>query len=337
MSDFPTKGARPVWIASYPRSGNTFLRILLEKFFRLPSYSVYLVEGAKHRDPSAEALEDAPMLPMNWREHLTDSSQAPLVAIKTHDLPTDSAPAIFIVRDGRAAIDSYYHYHQKFAFEQPSLTEIIAGACQFGSWSEHYWAWRPRTRPNTLLVLYDDLVGSPRLIVDKLAQFLQLKPADTTLPGFQELQTRLPAFFRRGQNADYLKQWSAGHMALFNELHFSAMADLGFQITETKDSAGVVVKELAQSAARLHRLYLEQLTNIGRIQANHSIELQRLMGQIREFSRETDGWVNTLLKKPWIRFGLAIGVIRPPPSQIPHAPFLVDQMAPRRETIKPSA
>src|SRR5438270_5605135 len=111
MSEFPTQCVRPVWIASYPRSGNTFLRIILERVFSLPSYSVYYSEGGKHRDASAEALQDAPRLPADWKSRVTDSVTAPPVMIKTHDLPADSGPAIFIARDGRAAIHSYYHYH----------------------------------------------------------------------------------------------------------------------------------------------------------------------------------------------------------------------------------
>ena len=30
-----------VWLASYPRSGNTFLRLVLHRLFGVPTYSVY--------------------------------------------------------------------------------------------------------------------------------------------------------------------------------------------------------------------------------------------------------------------------------------------------------
>ena len=30
-----------VWLASYPRSGNTFLRIVLHRLYGVPTYSVY--------------------------------------------------------------------------------------------------------------------------------------------------------------------------------------------------------------------------------------------------------------------------------------------------------
>ena len=35
----------PIWLASYPRSGNTFLRIILQSVFDLPSYSAYNLDA----------------------------------------------------------------------------------------------------------------------------------------------------------------------------------------------------------------------------------------------------------------------------------------------------
>jgi hypothetical protein len=101
MADFFEPEGRPVWLASYPRSGNTFLRIILQKVFCLPSYSLYRVEGQDHSDPSAAALEQAPHLPRNWRQLLSNRADGKIIPIKTHDPPEDDAPAIYIIRDGR--------------------------------------------------------------------------------------------------------------------------------------------------------------------------------------------------------------------------------------------
>src|SRR5579862_1358643 len=303
-----TKDARRVWIASYPRSGNTFLRIILESVFRLPTYSIYFVEGEAHTDPSAEALDEAPKLPRDWRETLGRAEVSNPVLIKTHDAPEDEAPAIFIARDGAAAIHSYFHYHRKYAFEQPSLTEVIAGACQFGSWSDHYRAWQPKTRPNTLLLRYDELVCQPELAISQLAQFLSLKPEQTRLPAFEELQKRLPAFFRRGQNTDYLSEWSPAHLALFNALHAPVMEDLGFPLVPSSGSE-IAVKELAASASRLHRMYLDQLGKLGRAVATHREEVARLSREIEDLSGKVQRTFNPLLKTRWVRLGMAFGAL----------------------------
>jgi hypothetical protein len=309
MFEFPKQGIRPVWIASYPRSGNTFLRIILESAFNLPSYSIYYVEGTGHPDPSAEALDKAPRLPQNWRNMLANTDSAIPIFIKTHDHPPDAAPTIFIARDGRAAIHSYFYYHKKFAFEQPSLTDVISGACQFGSWSEHYQAWHPKTRPNTLLLLYDELVNDPDGIIARLSQFLNLTPQNASLPDFQELQRRSPAFFRRGQNTDFLKEWTAGHMALFNQLHAAAMGDLGFGLVPSPGPSDGAIQELAQSAARLHRMYLEQLANVGFSMANHQQDVQRLSTKITELSQLIERILKPMLKTRWVRLGMAFGAL----------------------------
>jgi hypothetical protein len=314
MFEFPIDGARPVWIASYPRSGNTFLRIILQNAFRLPSFSMYYVAGDQHRDPSAEALEEAPLLPKTWRERLTSDAAAPVVPIKTHGPPTDDSLAIFISRDGRAALDSYYHYHKRFAFEQPTLTEIIAGACQFGSWSDHYWSWHPKTRPNTLFLKYEELVGRPEEVISRIAQFLKLAPASTHLPGFDQLQRRSPEFFRRGQNKDYLNQWTGLEMALFNHLHAAAMKDLDFSLVASTEQPGGAVTELANIAARIHGKYLEQLSNAGRSFANHQADVARLSNDIQKLSRQVEQELKPLRKNLWVRLGVVIGAVRRKPK-----------------------
>jgi hypothetical protein len=287
----------------------------------MPSYSAYYVEGAEHRDPSAEALKDAPRLPWNWRERLTDSASAPQIVIKTHDLPSDNAPAIYIARDGRAAIDSYFHYHKKFAFEQPSLTEVIAGACQFGSWSDHYWGWRPKARSNTLLVLYDELVGSPEVVIDKLARFLNRTPKAADLPEFQQLQKQLPAFFRRGRNTDYLKDWAPEQILLFNELHAKAMEDLGLSVSPQTGSAKTLLPELAQTASRLHRLYLQQLSNVVQMQDTQRQQQQAFNRKYEELTSNLDQSMKGLLQKRWVKLGVALGAVQLPtiPDQNPAA------------------
>lgn len=312
MSELSANRFRPVWVASYPRSGNTFLRIILQNIFHLPSYSLYNVEGRNYPDPSAEALEEAPLLPVNWRQLLSHEPKAPLRLIKTHGPPEDDAPAIYIARDGRAAIHSYYHYHKKYAFEQPSLTEVIAGACQFGSWSEHFRAWQPRQRPQTLFLRYDDLVGRPAEVIPDLARFLQTQPVSDHLPTFAELQGRVPAFFRRGQNQDYLAEWTPGQMALFNRLHGDVMRELGFTLTPTDASFEAVAPELAQSAARLHALYMQQLARSGELAATCDQLQQQAQGLAKEKAEllAESARQRETLARPWVRLGMAVGLVQ---------------------------
>src|SRR5436190_1483961 len=263
MPELPTQGISPVWIASYPRSGNTFLRIIFQNIFGLSSYSLYRVEGDSHPDPSADALEQSPYLPTDWRKRISDDPAATTTLIKTHDLPEDARRAIYVIRDGRPVIHSYYHYIQKYAFEKISLTDTIAGACQFGSWSEHYANWQPQTRPNTLFLRYEDLVARPMEIIPQLAEFLKTSPIGDTLPTFEELKQKQPTFFRRGQNTDFATEWTPGQLALFNELHGSVMKELGYPLDQSPVSPAETVRDLARSGSRLYKERLEHLTQLG--------------------------------------------------------------------------
>ena len=309
-------GIRPVWIASYPRSGNTFLRILLQNFFRLPTYSVYNVEGQGFADPSAAALDEAPMLPRNWRVLLSEANQAKKILIKTHDRPEAEGPAIYLIRDGRAAIDSYFHYHKKFAFEKPTLTEVIAGACQFGGWGDHYLGWEPKTRAQTLFLRYEDLVSRPEQLIPVIGEFLNEKPANGHVPSFEELQHQFPVFFRRGCNDDFLREWTPGQMALFNELYGTVMEDLQYPLKEPGEVVTDTATELARSAARWHELYLEKLASLGNTAAicqQVYDENERLKNEFRRLSEEMekkDALLVPLLRSIWVKMGLALGLLR---------------------------
>jgi hypothetical protein len=258
-SELQERGITPIWLASYPRSGNTFLRIVLENVFELPTYSRYFVEGQKFADVSAEALHDAAQLPVNWRKLIGRTPDALPTLIKSHDPPDDDALAIYVVRNAGPAIHSYYHYHQSFAFEQPSLTAMIAGACQFGSWTAHYRAWQPQQRPKTLLIRYEDLVGNTSRVIGKLAAFLERDPLGGELPTFAALHAKSPKFFRHGSKSDYVDVWSTGHLALLNALHGDTMRELGYALPHAPSPGLAELAELAAIAARSHALYLQQL------------------------------------------------------------------------------
>jgi len=298
----------------------------------LPTYSIYRVEGQKYHDPSADALEQAPYLPRDWRGRFSASAWASLTIIKTHNLPEHDGPAVYIVRNGPAAIDSYFHYHKKFSFEQPSLTDVIAGACEFGSWSDHYFGWNPRTRPDTLMLQYEDLVAQPEQVIPRLSDFLGITPSSGDLPLFSELKDKLPAFFRRGQNQDFLTAWTPGQLALFRQLHGRAMEELGYTIPPVEESPVGTAGELAASAARLHRLYLQELHHQGLcLEAREQLALQvkQLETQVAELSKRLSYEIShreaiklqllsRLLENRWVKLGITLGAV-PRPGDAPGA------------------
>ena len=158
------------WLASYPRSGNTFLRILLHRLFGLPTHTIYSTTGEAERFPGptarmyrlvgqTESECDVGALLADSRMHF----------VKTHDLAReDNCPAIVLVRDGRDAVVSYAHFVLKteHGIDRPgkdlfeaTLEEIITSDA-FGGWSANVNAWIDRVGPGRA-IHYEDLIKDP--------------------------------------------------------------------------------------------------------------------------------------------------------------------------------
>ena len=236
-----------VWLASYPRSGNTFVRMLLREYFGLETYSVYndeldigdsqvLSNTVGHR--SYEGGWDA--------FYKTASSSEEITPIKTHDAPTDDAKAIFIVRDPAAVMVSLFYYLQNFGRFEFSMEDVILGATAFGPWSRHLAAWSPSQRPNTLFLKYEEITAAPEVAVDQIATFLGLEKSDGALPAFSELQKAHPKFFRTGSDARNKSELSDGQRALLQFMCGSEMSSLGY------DAGPVVEPGYVVSALNAH-------------------------------------------------------------------------------------
>ena len=202
-----------IWLASYPRSGNTYARVLLNDCFGVKVGSKY------SEDYSRFSAEFSQML---GRFRPNDFG-----IVKTHDHPEDDSPAIFIIRDGRASVLSYFHYSRNFETAR-SIEDVINGDVPFGSWSDHYRAWQPAQRQNTLFLKYEAITSNPDEAVEQLAGFLNRRPSGTFERDFAAMQKAAPLFFRAGSNQANIAELSAEQLALFNARHGEAMAELGY-------------------------------------------------------------------------------------------------------------
>lgn len=171
----PETKTQLVWLASYPRSGNTLLRTIMFQCFGLRSASIYLNDlGGRH------TLED-------WVGHIEHDGgrinfgDQQLWLIKTHAPPNDTAPAIYVIRDGRDATISLSH------FDDVSLREVVEGRHKFRTWAAHVNAWSPATRPNTLLLRYEEMTADLPAVLDRIAGFLGVPAVRRTLPSREEL------------------------------------------------------------------------------------------------------------------------------------------------------
>jgi hypothetical protein len=232
-----------VWLASYPRSGNTMFRMNLWQRHGLKTYSLYKDLDFDHMGASSTVGHSRLPAPV---AELKASKKVYLV--KTHELPEDDLPAVYIVRDGRDASVSLAHYYRAAPYlssqeraerAPPPFDEVLRRTIVDGhegkGWSGHVDAWLERRGP-LHLVRYEDLTASPDTLVDQAMAALGLRAGRSPLrklsrrsgPGFEEINRMWPDFFRRGKSQSWRDEMSSQIHELFWEHHGATMEALGY-------------------------------------------------------------------------------------------------------------
>ena len=231
-----------VWLASFPRSGNTYYRLLLHHLHGVRTYSQY--NDALFVEMGAQSTIGHERLPAPLAELDRESR---LYFVKTHDLPVDRRPAIYLVRDGRDVMVSFARYNKTYAPDrrdrannpQPvdaetfrtSLRRLITISKQFGGWSRNVLSWVASERgADPVVVRYEDLLRDPAGELDRSLGALGVSLTSTggTVPSFEELHRRWPEFFRKGKTGSWREEMTDELHALFWQHHGDAMRALGY-------------------------------------------------------------------------------------------------------------
>ena len=229
-----------VWIASYPRSGNTFLRIALHRLY-----------GRKSLPERSQRVIATKGDPQHLREHWmhTDLSEQEMAAAdekyfaKTHDLPgADENPAIYVLRDGRDALVSYAWFSLMLHDERPPETIngeafrtalcniMLDRRAPYGVWGQHALAWIKR--PRTAVVRFEDLIRDPAQCLAGALDQLRLtlpRVVGATVPSFDELHALKPQFYRRGAVGAWRDEFPADLLEVFWREHGEGMLAAGYR------------------------------------------------------------------------------------------------------------
>jgi len=170
-----------IFLSSFPRSGNTFLRNIL--------FEVYGLESGEFHLNAAHALDD-------------NLTAYPVV--KTHELPSKlnefdpNIPAIYLVRDGRDSVCSMAHHRSDLVspgsdYVKNLKTAIIAAKGSFfGGWSRNAEDWLERA---DLVIRFEDLIRDPIGTVEKIRKVYALpKPVVENLPNFKTQKYGIPKY-----------------------------------------------------------------------------------------------------------------------------------------------
>jgi len=168
-----------IFLASYPRSGNTWVRVILANMILGP--------GALHGLRELDAV-----VPDIYRGVPTGDPPALPRIVKTHqpyafrhgaDRPELYRRVIYVVRNPVDAVRSYHLFLQRtqpgFALSLDEFARATANAATFpGSWNDHVLSWTHLPNTDLLIVRYEDLMRDPLAGSAKMADFIG-KPMDT--------------------------------------------------------------------------------------------------------------------------------------------------------------
>lgn len=213
-----------IWLASFPRSGNSFFREVSRNYFGREVYSIY-----QEKKASVDATE------LQRMAQDVESS-----VVKTHEMPVDANHAIYLVRDGRDALVSLTWYnltslsepdHKVSGDEYADAlkTEILSD--KFGGWSGNILAWTAR-QEKTVVVKFEELITSPEQVVADAFEMVGLprhsKNGIPKMPSFDELHGRNPRLYRQGKIGGWKTQFPDDLHNLFWKKHGKAMDVLGY-------------------------------------------------------------------------------------------------------------
>lgn len=200
------------WLASYPKSGNTWFRLFLNQLLgpekQLNINDLPMLEtiaSARNGFDAGLGVNSSDMLPAEidslrpFSDQLFNSFADSKVFRKIHDAfvspnteqpiisTTISAGVIYIVRNPLDVLVSY-HYHLGKSIDE--TMERLNGSKRYenqqqngikiqfdqfmGGWSHHFLSWTEQTQVPVCIIRYEDLLADPLTHFNKATHFAQI-------------------------------------------------------------------------------------------------------------------------------------------------------------------
>lgn len=242
--DHRSLSSSDVFIASYPKSGSTWIRfVLFEVLSGLPA-------GFKNINQSMTAIgrhaNASRLLPGRGR------------VIGTHQqYRKDYGRAIYVVRDARDVLLSEFAFQSALDYFRGNLDEFIsaflftcASAYGVGPWHRHVSSWLDSPlagTENLLVVRFEDLRQDPVPWFARMAEFLrvdvdrekiELAVANNSIQKMREKENKEPVrvsirgrFVRNGSVRGWVSQLSPAQLRLIEEHAGSALLRLGYPLS----------------------------------------------------------------------------------------------------------
>jgi hypothetical protein len=226
-----------VFVVGYPKSGNTWMQNLLSG----------LIYGAHGRNASGQLIQE--LIPdVHYKKYYQRFGKT--ACFKSHHLPRcEYRRVIYIIRDGRDVLVSYWHYHKNITGVELQYSDLIEMPIyNFGTWAEHAAAWLENPYgADQMFLRYEDLLRDGVAELKKIARFLKIEVGEQQVRevvnsnSFQKLREKEKcfgfgrrlwegsgAFFRRGSVGAYLDEMPVIAARSFTEQNSSVLRAFGY-------------------------------------------------------------------------------------------------------------
>ena len=196
------------WIASYPKSGNTWIKLFLKSYFNSSNtnfsinpkiddiFSIETFPIAKEFKNLDIKYEDFAEIAKNWinMQSLINLNNKPnylkthnaMCSINNYQFTNDenTIGAIYVVRDPRDIAISYSNFLNKEiddtieyilsdnCFEQDFFENLLYKKSIMGNWAYHYNSWKNYKSKEIIIIKYEDMITKTNETFLKILKYL---------------------------------------------------------------------------------------------------------------------------------------------------------------------
>jgi len=237
-----------IYLVSYPKSGNTWMRYLL-------AYAIWPAIS------EVDLFDMASLIPSfgiehDWQVMLNPESPCNKLKhriIKEHFSYNVAAKqyarrVIYITRDGRDAMVSYWHFCNQQSGTTVSFSNFIKESAThpWGQWNAHVLGWLNAPIDGKLILRYEDMLEDTVLCLRKALEFSEIQVSESDIKkavqrasfesmrklektkGFNLEQIRNVEFVRKGKKGSWKEAFGPEDMELFNKYHGGAIPELDY-------------------------------------------------------------------------------------------------------------
>ncbi len=162
-----------VVIVSYPRSGSTWLRFIMAHLIH------NMIPGEPKEVDFLRTQLIVPEISEEAHRKGADFETLPSPRImRSHSLYNSHFPnVVYLMRDGRDVLVSYYYYFKKFQGFEGTLYEFLRCDARRVEWDEHVnsWIYQNPSLSNVYVIRYENMLRDPFQEVEELAHFIGLE------------------------------------------------------------------------------------------------------------------------------------------------------------------